>query len=74
MLLLITSLNVNNFLGQNEWTTLKGNDQEKNRIWNQYEGFYFNYIENHIVHEDDIIILHEVPYVKEQAYTTEAAK
>ncbi len=66
---MITSLNVNNFAGQEEWVKLQGESTKKISIWNEQKDYYFNYIKNHLISDEDIVILHEVPYIKEKAYT-----
>ncbi len=65
---MITSLNVNNFLGQKEWNELIGNIEEKERIWEKNREYLFSYIKSHINRDDDLVILHEVPYVYETRY------
>lgn len=60
---MITSLNVNNFLGRKEWNELLGNIEEKERIWEKNREYLFSYIKSHINREDDLVIFHEVPYV-----------
>ncbi|MEG0720163.1 MAG: hypothetical protein RR446_00115 [Lachnospiraceae bacterium] len=65
---MITSLNVNNFLGQREWKELEGDRRGKERIWEKNKDYFFSYIKNHINKRDDLVILHEVPYVYEVSY------
>lgn len=65
---MITSLNVNNFLGRKEWNELLGNIEEKERIWEKNREYLFSYIKSHINRDDDLVILHEVPYVYETGY------
>lgn len=66
---MITSLNVNQFLKKHDWKKLQGNYNEKNKIWKDIKAYYFRYIKTHIVAEEDLLILHEVPFVKEIKYT-----
>lgn len=66
---MITSLNVNQFLKKRNWNELQGEYNEKSKIWREIRDYYFRYIRNHIVTEEDLLVLHEVPYVKEVAYT-----
>jgi len=63
---MITSLNVNNFVGNNNWFSLQGNFSQQEKIWNQMNDYYFNFIREHIRFDDDIVFLHEVPYIKEK--------
>lgn len=71
---MITSLNVNNFVGQEEWMKLQGDETKKTDIWNEQKDYYFNYIKNHLISDDDVVILHEVPYIKEVAYISQLGK
>ena len=66
---MITSLNVNQFLKKCNWAELQGKYNEKNKIWNEIKDYYFRYIRNHIVMEEDLLVLHEVPFLKEVEYT-----
>lgn len=66
---MITSLNVNRFLKKCNWAELQGKYNEKNKIWNDIKDYYFRYIRNHIVTEEDLFVLHEVPFLKEVEYT-----
>jgi len=65
---MLTSLNVNNFLGQREWKELEGDRKGKESIWEKNKNYFFSYIKNHINKRDDLVILHEVPYVYEIPY------
>ncbi|NLG89807.1 MAG: endonuclease/exonuclease/phosphatase family protein [Clostridiaceae bacterium] len=65
---MITSLNVNHFVGIENWMALQGNETTKINIWNEQKDYYFNYIMNHLISDDDVVILHEVPYIREVAY------
>ena len=65
---MITSLNVNHFVGKENWLELQGNNTTKINIWNGQKDYYFNYIKNHLISDDDVVILHEVPYIKESPY------
>lgn len=65
---MLTSLNVNQFLGKHSWEALQGDQREKWKIWRQVKDFYFQYISEHLVKEEDLLLLHEVPYVKEVEY------
>ena len=71
---MITSLNVNHFVGKENWMELQGNKTAKINIWNQQKDYYFNYIMNHLISDGDVVILHEVPYIKEVAYTNQFGK
>lgn len=66
---MIKSLNVNQFLGKNNWNSLKGQFEEKKRIWDRIKKFYYDYIFYSVLTENDVLILHEVPYVDEKKYT-----
>jgi len=66
---MITSLNVNQFLKKRKWTELQGKYKEQYKIWGDIKEYYYRYILNHILAEEDLIILHEVPFVKEEEYT-----
>lgn len=66
---MITSLNVNNFVGKEEWMKLQGDSIKKKNIWNEQKEYYFNYIKNHLISDEDVVILHEIPYIKEKAYS-----
>lgn len=52
----------------------QGNKTAKINIWNQQQDYYFNYIMNHLISDGDVVILHEVPYIKEAAYTNQFDK
>lgn len=72
---MITSLNVNNFLGKENWNNLQCDFYKKNYIWhNEQKDYYFNYIKEHLISDDDVIILHEVPYIKEVEYEYKGVK
>lgn len=71
---MITSLNVNHFVGKENWMGLQGNKTKKINIWNEQKDYYFNYIMKHLISDDDVVILHEVPYIKEVAYTNQLGK
>jgi len=65
---MITSLNVNHFVGKENWLELQGKNTTKINIWNGLKDYYFNYFKNHLISDDDVVILHEVPYIKEAPY------
>lgn len=71
---MITSLNVNLFVGKDNWMGLQGSTTTKINIWNEQKDYYFNYIMNHLISDDDVVILHEVPYIKEVAYKDQYGK
>lgn len=65
---MITSLNVNQFLKKRKWEELQGKYNDKYKIWIDVKDYYFRYISDHILTEEDLLILHEVPFVKEKKY------
>ena len=65
---MITSINVNHFIKKYNWKKFQGKFNEKNKIWNDIKDYYFRYIKNHIITEQDLLVLHEVPFVKEVKY------
>lgn len=66
---MITTLNVNEFVGNRDWKKLQGDFEQQDNIWNQIKKYYFNFIKEHVIEDDDILFLHEVPYIQETAYT-----
>lgn len=67
---MITSLNVNNFVGQKNWIGLQGKFECKSRIWREsLRDYYFSYIKDKLASDEDVVILHEVPYINEAKYT-----
>ena len=66
---MITSLNVNQFLKNYNWKNYQGKNQEKMKIWQEIEDFYYNYIKKHLIEPEDLIILQEVPYNNSDIYT-----
>ncbi len=66
---MITSLNVNQFLAKRNWKELQGKFDEKNKIWEKIKDFYYSYITKHLLQPEDVVVLHEVPYIKETKYS-----
>lgn len=64
---MLTSWNVNQFLRKYSWEELKGQENEKIKIWNSAKDYYFSFIKKHILTDSDILILHEVPFNKENS-------
>lgn len=67
---MITSLNVNQFLKKGDWKKFQGKHKEKIKIWQDIEDYYYTYIREHLVDPEDLIVLHEVPYKKEEGYSS----
>lgn len=65
---MITTINVNHFAGQRNWREIQGDFETQNIIWGNIKDYYFDYITEHLKSVDDVIIMHEVPFVKEKAY------
>lgn len=64
---MLTSWNVNQFLEKESWDKLKGQESKKIEIWERAKDYYFSFIKNHILTKDDLLILHEVPFNKEDS-------
>lgn len=65
---MITSWNVNQFLGKRTWKELSGNCYTKEEIWKENIPIITKYIKKYLLNDDDLLLLHEVPYVSEEEY------
>lgn len=65
---MITSWNVNQILGKRDWEKLKGDYDTKEKIWKSNTPIIIGFIKRHLLHDDDLVLLHEVPYVSEEEY------
>lgn len=72
---MITSINVNQFLGKNSWTDFQGKEKLKHTIQEKLlKDYYYAYITRHLKDEKDLIVLQEVPYKDIDIYSNKISK